>query len=133
MRHILRGVIRGTGLGDFDAAGRAATAKIRVGVRIAYIRAIDLQRVVVEAGNKWRRSRQPGAVGLLGHVDFRAAPEVELHGGGVRRFHAHLHFAGAIDARVLGAPNICFGRLERIRLLGPAQNCGHEEQRENRE
>src|SRR5688572_33261718 len=100
-----------------------AAAVKRVAARIADFRAVDVDLVVVQAGNERRGRDGPEAVGLLLHVDLGPAPEVELHLVCLGRLDPDLHASRVIDARIFGAPDVRLRGPELSALLG-ATNAG---------
>src|SRR5690349_9851655 len=121
MRHVLDGIVGRPGLGDLDHAGVARATEVGAATGVAGVDAIDVDHVVVQPGHDRRGRHGPVAVGLFLHVDLRAAPEVELHLGGVGRLDAHLHAAFRIDPRILGTQYVRFGWFESVRALRVAQ------------
>ena len=66
------------------------------------------------------------SVRLLLHIDFRSAPEIQLHLRSVRRFHANLHSARAINSRIFRSPDIRLGGLKIVRGSCAEQRLGEE-------
>ena len=88
---------------------------------IAEFRAVDQQRVVMEARHERRGGRGPEAVRLLHHVQFGTAPEVHHDLGGARGLHPEFGPAAGVDARIRRAPNIGGGGLEPAGILCTAE------------
>ena len=123
VRHVLDVVVVDARLGDLDGARVLAAAEERVAALVVHLDAVDDQRVVVQAGRERRRRDRPDAVRLLHHVHLRPAPEVQADLRGLGSLEADLHSPGAVDARILGSPDVGRRGLEVDRLLGGADAC----------
>src|SRR6187549_2684706 len=96
VRHVLDGVEVDAGLGYFHRARVPAAAVERMAPRIADLGAVDVDLIVVQPGHERRRRDGPESVGLLFHVDLRAAPEIQFDLAGLRRLDANLYAARVI-------------------------------------
>ena len=100
LRDVLHGVevlVHGR---DVDAAAPAAGAVVVEAGRVGDVGAVDVQLIVVESFILRSGFADPGAVGALDEVVLDAA-DVQFHGLGVGRFHAHADAALGIDHRIL--------------------------------
>src|SRR3954468_11813730 len=127
VRYVLDGVVSRARLRDLDHAGVTRAAEKRAAAGVAGVDAVDVDHVIVQPGHEGRRGDGPEPVGLLFHGGLGAAPEIELYLGGLGRLDPHPHATGVVDLRVLGSPDVGFGRMEAIRSL---PECGGRPQHE---
>src|ERR1700682_1839228 len=78
MGYILRRIIGGAWLRDFYAACEPAASEVRLSPGIADVRTVNVQGVIVEAGNERNRSDGPEPIRLFLHINLRSAPEIQL-------------------------------------------------------
>ena len=121
MRHVLGQIVVGACFGDFNRARPFAAAKVGRASGIAEFSAIDDDCVVMKAGRHGLCRKSPIPVGLLLHVGFFAAPEIDPHLRRIGRLEANLDTRVAIDLRVLGVENVGGSWLEITRALSKAK------------
>jgi hypothetical protein len=121
--NVLRQVIIRASFGHLHSARPFAAAEICRAARIAYLRAIHDDGVVVKPGSHCRCRKRPEPVGLLLHVSFWATPEVDSHFRSIGRLETDLHPRVAVDLGILRIQNIRGGGLEVARILSKTHTC----------
>ena len=131
MGHGSNGVVVGARLRDLDGARVLAPAEEGAAAGVADLRPVDVQVVVVKAGNERRRDDGPEPVSLLHHVQLGPAPEVQPHLRGLGSLDADLDPAGAVDAGIGSTPDVRRRGVEVTRFLS-GTDARHQNERQSK-